>query len=76
MVEKRPSPADREAAARVLGLVDDPLAHGKHKPTNRGRVHCGTRQYKDGFAPCQLTSAQWVLVGNKAYRGVGIEGKL
>lgn len=53
---KRVSPADRDAALRALGLVDDPEAHGRHKPTPRGRVHCGRRQYKNGFAPCQLSS--------------------
>lgn len=48
-------PADREAVAKLLGLVDDPDAHGRHKPMKRTmRIRCGARAYKMGFAPCEL----------------------
>lgn len=47
--------ADRIAVNRILGLRDDPEAHGKHAISPRGgRVSCGRRLYKSGFAPCQL----------------------
>lgn len=59
---KRVTPADREAAARMLNLVDDPQAHGRHKPNARGRVVCGRRQYKDHFAPCQIVETiDWTI---------------
>ena len=58
------SPADREAAVELLGLVDDPDAHGRHKPQKHTlRVRCGKRAYKVGFAPCDLVPieipAEW-----------------
>lgn len=47
--------ADRAAANRILGRVVDPDAHGKHAVDPRsGRVACGGRNYKAGYAPCQL----------------------
>lgn len=68
---KRVTPADRDAAEIMMGLRDDPEAHGRHKPTNRGRVTCGKRQYKDGFAPCQLGWLGWVSIADwKMNRGL------
>lgn len=41
---------------RLLGLIDNPEAHGRHAITRLGRVQCSTRVYKWGYAPCQLRS--------------------
>lgn len=49
--------ADRAAANRLLGRVEDPNAHGRHAVDPRTeRVTCGSRAYKDGYAPCQLAT--------------------